>query len=145
MRKRGISLKKLLSLVIALSILMVSSSICYADSKDTSKVSAESADDYSTYLETNKDFDRNVGDVYADINMLSVNGAATETVAEFEGKKPVVKWNDGKGGITFSFNVLKDGFYNIAVGYHIYNKKKLKTKSPIIHILIFCDNIFFSL
>lgn len=112
-------MKKLLSLVIALSILMVSSSICHADSKDTSKVSTESADDYSTYLETNKDFDRNVGDVYADINMLSVNGAATETVAEFEGKKPVVKWNDGKGGITFSFNVLKDGFYNIAVGYYM--------------------------
>ncbi len=112
-------MKKLLSLVIALSIFVVSSSICYADSKDTVKVSSESADDYSTYLETNKDFDKNVEDIYADINMLSVNGAATETVAEFEGKKPVVKWNDGKGSITFSFNVLKDGLYNIAVGYYM--------------------------
>ena len=120
-------MKKILSFVIALVVLTVSSLVCYADGQNDTvdknnanasnepTVYSDANDDYSTYLERNKDLNKNVKDVYADIKSVIVDGAATDIVSEFEGKSDVLKWNDGDGSVTFTFNVAEDGLYNIAI------------------------------
>ncbi len=121
-------MKKILSFVIALVIMTVSSLICFADTPNTqsknndttgqAEVYSDAQDDYSTYLETNKALNKNVSEVYADLNSAVAEGdASVEQVSEFEGKTNVIKWNNGDGSVKFTFNVAQEGLYNIALGY----------------------------
>ncbi len=123
-------MKKILSFVIALFVLMASSFACYADgSNDTVEnankdavnsevdVYSDALDDYSAYLERNKDLAKEVEEVSSSIKSVSAGeDAVTELVSEFEGKSDVLKWNDGS--VTFAFNVSKDGLYNLAIDYY---------------------------
>ena len=129
MQKRGIVLKKILSIVIALVVLSVSSFVCYADvpnntveKNNSSTISSDAYDDYSTYLANNKDLNKDVNDVFTDIKSFVADGdAAAEVVADFEGKTDVLKWNNGDGSVTFKFNVTEEGLYNIAIDYFMLN------------------------
>lgn len=119
MWKRGINLKKLLSLTFALIFLTVSSFVCYADETGNAGISSDSADDYSTYLERHQNLSVEVPEVSTDIlNVVADNGATVETVDEMAGKNTVLSWN-GDGSIYFKFNVTQEGFYNIAVNYYL--------------------------
>ncbi|MBQ6885768.1 MAG: extracellular solute-binding protein [Clostridia bacterium] len=140
-------MKKILSFVIALSILLVSSFVCFADTqnviaentdsnKNDNKVElySDAQDDYSAYLENNKDLNKDVQEINADIkSVVTTDDAIIETVVEFEGKSDVLKWNNGEGSITFSFNVLEEGLYNIALDYYML---EAGTKSMDFSILI---------
>lgn len=121
-------MKKLLSFMIALVVFSVSSFVCYADTQNisqeygdnenASEVYSDAQDDYSTYLEHNKDRNKNVSEVFADIKSVAADSEAVfELVGEFEGKSDVLKWNDGS--VTFTFNVAEDGLYNIAIVYYL--------------------------
>jgi len=113
-------LKKLLSFAVALIILVGSVGVCCAAENDDTQVVADSADDYVTYLEANKGLEAEVGDIYADVTaVVAQKGAVVEAADEFEGKKSVIKWTNGKGEISFSFDVEKDGLYNVAVNYYM--------------------------
>jgi len=140
-------LKKILSFVIALSILLVSSFVCFADTQNVIAENADSnnndnkvelysdaQDDYSAYLENNKDLNKDVQEINADIkSVVTTDDAIIETVDEFEGKSDVLKWNNAEGSITFSFNVLEEGLYNIALDYYML---EAGTKSMNFSILI---------
>lgn len=121
-------MKKLLSFMIALVVFSVSSFVCYADTQNisqeygdnenASEVYSDAQDDYSTYLEHNKDRNKNVSEVFADIKSVTADSEAVfELVGEFEGKSDVLKWNDGS--VTFTFNVAEDRLYNIAIVYYL--------------------------
>ena len=114
--------------MIALVVFSVSSFVCYADTQNisqeygdnenASEVYSDAQDDYSTYLEHNKDRNKNVSEVFADIKSVAADSEAVfELVGEFEGKSDVLKWNDGS--VTFTFNVAEDGLYNIAIVYYL--------------------------
>ena len=141
-QKRGIALKKTLSFVIALVVLVVSSFVCYADEPNatlgqtTNKAEglSEAQDDYSTYLEQNKVLSKDVEAVYADLKTYTANdGALVEVADEFEKKSNVIKWNNDDGSVTFAFNISKEGLYNIAVDYYIL---KSGTKAVELSLLI---------
>jgi len=111
-------LKKLLSVLIALAIMTTTFLTCYAKEADGAVNTPEAVDDYSIYLEANKGLTTDVEAVYTELSDVKLkDGAATEAVKEFEGKKNVLKWTNGEGAVTFKFKVLKDGLYNIAVNY----------------------------
>lgn len=114
--------------MIALVVFSVSSFVCYADTQNipqeygdnenASEVYSDAQDDYSTYLEHNKDRNKNVSEVSADIKSVTADSEAVfELVGEFEGESDVLKWNDGS--VTFTFNVAEDGLYNIAIVYYL--------------------------
>ena len=114
--------------MIALVVFSVSSFVCYADTQNipqeygdnanASEVYSDAQDDYSAYLELNKDLNKNVSEVFANIKSVAADSEAVfELVGEFEGKSDVLKWNDGS--VTFTFNVAEDGLYNIAIVYYL--------------------------
>ncbi len=126
-------MKKILSFVVALAIMLVSSFVCLADGQNIgaegtdndnsnikNEIYSDAQDDYSTYLETYKDLNKDVQEVSADMSAVVVDGDANiEIVDEFEGKANVLKWNNGDGSITFTFNVSEEGLYNIALDYYM--------------------------
>jgi len=127
-------LKKFLSFALVLIILAVSSGVCYAEGSTNSNAVLDSADDYSTYLKNNKNLGTDVGEFYADVTAaVASDGAVVEVAGELAGKKSVLKWTNGDGGISFSFNVDKDGLYNIAVNYYMLESN---TKAAELSLLV---------
>ena len=111
-------LKRIVSFVLALIILVISAEVCFADVKDNAQLSNQATDDYSVYLKECRDYNSGVGTVSSDITkVIAKAGASTKIVSNFEGKNTVLKWNNGKGSVTFTFNVAKTGLYNIALEY----------------------------
>ena len=111
-------MKKLLSLVLALIILMVSASVCFAEVKADAKSTSASETDYSFYLEKHNKLETNVDTVFADLEtVIAKGGANVKQVSKFEGKDSVLKWNNAEGKVTFSFKVPKTGLYNVAIEY----------------------------
>ncbi|MBR3909511.1 MAG: extracellular solute-binding protein [Clostridia bacterium] len=111
-------MKKLLSLVLALIILMVSASVCFAEVKADTKSTSASETDYSFYLEKHNKLETNVDTVFADLEtVIAKGGANVKQVSKFEGKASVLKWNNTVGEATFTFDVPKTGLYNVAIEY----------------------------
>ena len=113
-------MKKWLSLTIALMLLISSSGFCRADEAGTSENSSVSADDYRTYIEENGKFNHEVEEVAAVLTKaVASDGAQIKTAEEWEGKKPVLLWENGKGSVTFPLSVPQDGLYQIALEYYL--------------------------
>ncbi len=111
-------MKKLLSVVIAVTVMATTFLTCYAAEADGVESTTKALDDYSVYLEANKGLAADVDTVYAELDSIkSGDGAVTEAVNKFEGKSDVLKWINGEGSVTFKFKVLEDGLYNIAIDY----------------------------
>ncbi|MBQ7726844.1 MAG: extracellular solute-binding protein [Clostridia bacterium] len=113
-------MKKWLSLTIALMLLISSSGFCRADETGTSENSSVSADDYRTYIEENGKFNHEVEEVAAVLTKaVASDGAQIRTAEEWEGKKPILLWENGKGSVTFPISVPQDGLYQIALEYYL--------------------------
>lgn len=113
-------MKRLLAITIAFVILMVSSPVFSAEKTDISVYSGNSSDDYSTYLEKNKGLSRSVPEINIDLSaVVAADGAVAEGAEELDGKKDVLKWVNGEGSITFTFNVAQEGLYNLCLNYYM--------------------------
>lgn len=140
-------MKKFISFSIALVILLVSSFVCFADThniadnidsnstNNTSDIVSDVQDDYSTYLETNKDLNKNVQEVNVDIKtVIAADNAEIEIADEFEGRSNVLKWNNGEGSVTFTFNISEKGLYNLVLDYYM-----LKTGTKAMELSMLLD------
>ena len=111
-------MKKFLSVVIALIVMATSVSICFAAENDTAGSTNKMDDDYSEYLQQNDGLGKDVDEVIINLNDVEADAEAEiEKADSFEGKNNVVKWINADGTLTFKFNVLKDGLYNISINY----------------------------
>lgn len=111
-------MKKILSIVIALAIMAISASVCFAAEVKDEVPAVKTEDDYSAYVQANKDLSTEVDEVASDVLNVKAEGATIEKADTFEGEKNVLRWVDAEGSITFKFKVLNDGLYNIMVKYY---------------------------
>lgn len=113
-------MKKLLSFASALVILASTVGVTCMAENSNAEIAVDSVNDYSSYSQQNKDLETSVGEIFADVTSATAqNGATVEVVNEFEGKNKVLKWTNGDGGISFTFDVEKEGLYNIAITYYM--------------------------
>lgn len=129
-------MKKILSVAIAFLIMASSVCVCFAAQVDNVGVKSE-LDDYSAYLETNKNLTTAVNDVDANVTDVVVdNGAVIEKLEKFEGEATVLKWMNAEGSITFKFNVSQDGLYNLLINYYA-----LSTNTEAIEFGVLVDGV----
>ncbi len=129
-------MKKILSVAIAFLIMASSVCVCFAAQVDNAGVKSE-LDDYSAYLESNKNLTTAVNDVDANVTDVVVdNGAVIEKLEKFEGEATVLKWMNAEGSITFKFNVSQDGLYNLLINYYA-----LSTNTEAIEFGVLVDGV----
>lgn len=117
-------LKKFLSVAIALLVLTSSVFVCYADESTngdsalTNESYIASENDYTDYINEYKGYSSDVSEVEVDLNLVFGDEEAEfEMLDTFESKDGVLKWTNGKGGLTFKFTSPKNGLYNILIDY----------------------------
>ena len=134
-------MKKLFSITLAFLVMLTSVFACYADEVPGGDASGKTelyvtaTDDYSEYLKANKGLTTKVSEIESDLaDVVYEDSAEIEAVDSFEGKNNVLKWVNGKGSLTFKFNVAKDGLYNVMIDYYA-----LSTSTEAIEIAILVD------
>ena len=127
-------MKKFVSFAMVLIILAVSTSFCCFAVNEDAKENLGQIGDYSSYLQNNENLETDVDDAFADLSaVVAENGAKVEIANEFEGKNTVLKWTNGDGKITFTFNVPMDGLYNLSIGYYMLESN---TKAAELSLLV---------
>ncbi len=118
-------MKRLLCL--ALSVLFIASCCIVGVSADTNTADTPvetpvvrdgSLTEYDDYIADNKDFTNATKQIVIEgDSFTSLAGAKAEKVAEFDGKKTLLKWTNEDGTVTYNFTVEEAGFYSLCFYY----------------------------